>query len=186
MLWGARAVVEVVDMLAAAAAAVAAVDFFVIVSACRCVCFTVVVVMVAVACLRYRHGHHRHLSLPFLLCFILFQHESFWVNHYASKVLYTVEGWVERNMDSVPQSFSDTMLSSQHTVSPLPSPSPLPLLSLPPYPPLRLVNLNPRGRQPSSNEKWNTLNLRDFFLPFFYFVFSSLVSFFTALECVCR
>eukprot|EP00904_Undaria_pinnatifida_P011109 jgi/Undpi1/7128/HiC_scaffold_22.g09602.m1 len=41
-------------------------------------------------------------------------HESFWVNHYASKVLYTVEGWVERNMDSVPQSFSDTMLSSQH------------------------------------------------------------------------
>ena len=44
------------------------------------------------------------------------------MNHYASKVLYTVEGWVERNMDSVPQSFSDTMLSSQHAVSELPPP----------------------------------------------------------------
>lgn len=45
------------------------------------------------------------------------QHESFWVNHYASKVLYTVDGWVERNMDSVPQSFADTMLSSGHQAS---------------------------------------------------------------------
>lgn len=45
------------------------------------------------------------------------QHESFWVNHYAAKVLYTVDGWVERNMDSVPQSFMDTMLSSKNEVS---------------------------------------------------------------------
>lgn len=44
------------------------------------------------------------------------QHECFWVNHYAARVLYTVEDWVERNMDSVPQSFSDTMHSSSHQV----------------------------------------------------------------------
>ncbi|CAM9530215.1 unnamed protein product, partial [Hapterophycus canaliculatus] len=42
--------------------------------------------------------------------------ESFWVSHYASKVLYTVDGWVERNMDSVPQSFSETLLASKHKV----------------------------------------------------------------------
>eukprot|EP00903_Cladosiphon_okamuranus_P015046 g13919.t2 len=42
--------------------------------------------------------------------------ESFWVSHYASKVLYTVDGWVEGNMDSVPQSFTETMLSSKHKV----------------------------------------------------------------------
>lgn len=39
------------------------------------------------------------------------------MSHYASKVLYTVDGWVEGNMDSVPQSFSETMLSSENKVS---------------------------------------------------------------------
>lgn len=39
------------------------------------------------------------------------------MSHYASKVLYTVDGWVERNMDNVPQSFSETLLASKHKVS---------------------------------------------------------------------
>lgn len=38
------------------------------------------------------------------------------MSHYASKVLYTVDGWVERNMDNVPQSFSETLLASKHKV----------------------------------------------------------------------
>ena len=45
------------------------------------------------------------------------QRECFWVKHYAGKVKYTVEGWVERNMDRIPQSFNDTLQSSTHKVS---------------------------------------------------------------------
>ncbi|CAM9166452.1 unnamed protein product [Ascophyllum nodosum] len=40
--------------------------------------------------------------------------ECFNVKHYAGKVKYTVEGWVERNMDNIPQSFNDTLQSSSH------------------------------------------------------------------------
>lgn len=36
------------------------------------------------------------------------------MKHYAGKVKYTVEGWVERNMDKIPQSFNDTLQSSTH------------------------------------------------------------------------
>lgn len=34
------------------------------------------------------------------------------MKHYAGKVKYTVDGWVERNMDRVPESFNDTLQSS--------------------------------------------------------------------------
>lgn len=44
------------------------------------------------------------------------QRENFWVKHYAGKVKYTVEGWVERNMDRVPESFSGTLAASTHKV----------------------------------------------------------------------
>eukprot|EP00904_Undaria_pinnatifida_P007215 jgi/Undpi1/3623/HiC_scaffold_16.g06993.m1 len=40
--------------------------------------------------------------------------ECFWVKHYAGKVKYTIGGWVERNMDSIPQSFNDTLQTSKH------------------------------------------------------------------------
>lgn len=40
------------------------------------------------------------------------QRECFWVKHYAGKVKYTIGGWVERNMDSIPQSFNDTLATS--------------------------------------------------------------------------
>lgn len=50
------------------------------------------------------------------LCLCL-QRECFWVKHYAGKVKYTVEGWVERNMDRIPQSFKDTLNSSVLNVS---------------------------------------------------------------------
>eukprot|EP00752_Nemacystus_decipiens_P008749 g7810.t1 len=43
-------------------------------------------------------------------------HEHFWVKHYAGKVKYTVHGWVERNMDRVPESFSSTLATSMHKV----------------------------------------------------------------------
>eukprot|EP00903_Cladosiphon_okamuranus_P011132 g10508.t1 len=42
--------------------------------------------------------------------------ENFWVKHYAGKVKYTVEGWVERNMDRIPESFNRTLASSSHKV----------------------------------------------------------------------
>ncbi|CAM9539979.1 unnamed protein product, partial [Ectocarpus fasciculatus] len=42
--------------------------------------------------------------------------ENFWVKHYAGKVKYTVEGWVERNMDRIPESFGGTLAASTHTV----------------------------------------------------------------------
>ncbi|CAM9178970.1 unnamed protein product, partial [Hapterophycus canaliculatus] len=42
--------------------------------------------------------------------------ENFWVKHYAGKVKYTVQGWVERNMDSVPESFGGTLVTSTHKV----------------------------------------------------------------------
>eukprot|EP00752_Nemacystus_decipiens_P009414 g8417.t1 len=42
--------------------------------------------------------------------------ENFWVKHYAGKVKYTVEGWVERNMDRVPESFSATLAASTNQV----------------------------------------------------------------------
>lgn len=45
------------------------------------------------------------------------QRECFWVKHYAGKVKYTVEGWVERNMDRVPESFSSTLAASTSKVS---------------------------------------------------------------------
>lgn len=38
------------------------------------------------------------------------------MKHYAGKVKYTVEGWVERNMDRVPVSFNETLQSSTHKV----------------------------------------------------------------------
>lgn len=44
------------------------------------------------------------------------QRENFWVKHYAGKVKYTVEGWVERNMDRIPESFGGTLAASTHTV----------------------------------------------------------------------
>lgn len=40
------------------------------------------------------------------------QRDCFWVKHYAGKVKYTIGGWVERNMDSIPQSFNDTLATS--------------------------------------------------------------------------
>ena len=46
------------------------------------------------------------------------QRECFWVKHYAGKVKYTVEGWVERNMDRVPVSFHDTLQNSKNKVRP--------------------------------------------------------------------
>ncbi|CBJ30507.1 conserved unknown protein [Ectocarpus siliculosus] len=42
--------------------------------------------------------------------------ENFWVKHYAGKVKYTVEGWVERNMDRIPESFGGTLAASTHAV----------------------------------------------------------------------
>eukprot|EP00752_Nemacystus_decipiens_P009380 g8383.t1 len=42
--------------------------------------------------------------------------ECFWVKHYAGKVKYTIGGWVERNMDSIPQSFNDTLATSTSQV----------------------------------------------------------------------
>lgn len=45
------------------------------------------------------------------------QRENFWVKHYAGKVKYTVHGWVERNMDRVPESFSSTLGASTHKVT---------------------------------------------------------------------
>eukprot|EP00903_Cladosiphon_okamuranus_P006607 g6454.t1 len=42
--------------------------------------------------------------------------ENFWVKHYAGKVKYTVEGWVERNMDRVPESFNMTLATSSSQV----------------------------------------------------------------------
>ncbi|CAM9101018.1 unnamed protein product, partial [Hapterophycus canaliculatus] len=42
--------------------------------------------------------------------------ENFWVKHYAGKVKYTVKGWVERNMDRIPDSFSRTLSTSTHKV----------------------------------------------------------------------
>ncbi|CAM9285240.1 unnamed protein product, partial [Hapterophycus canaliculatus] len=39
--------------------------------------------------------------------------ECFWVKHYAGKVKYTIGGWVERNMDSIPQSFNETLATSK-------------------------------------------------------------------------
>lgn len=38
------------------------------------------------------------------------------MKHYAGKVKYTVEGWVERNMDRVPESFNSTLAASAHKV----------------------------------------------------------------------
>lgn len=48
----------------------------------------------------------------------MIQRENFWVKHYAGKVKYTVEGWVERNMDPVPESFGETLAASAHKVRP--------------------------------------------------------------------
>ncbi|CAM9208802.1 unnamed protein product [Ascophyllum nodosum] len=42
--------------------------------------------------------------------------ESFSVKHYAGTVKYTVEGWVDRNMDNVPQAFGAYLGSSVHQV----------------------------------------------------------------------
>lgn len=39
------------------------------------------------------------------------------MKHYAGKVKYTVHGWVERNMDRVPESFSSTLATSTHKVT---------------------------------------------------------------------
>lgn len=39
------------------------------------------------------------------------------MKHYAGKVKYTVGGWVERNMDSIPQSFNDTLKASTNQAS---------------------------------------------------------------------
>lgn len=50
---------------------------------------------------------------------LLHQRDCFWVKHYAGKVKYTVHGWVERNMDSIPSSFSDTLQSSTHQARPV-------------------------------------------------------------------
>lgn len=50
---------------------------------------------------------------------LLQQRECFWVKHYAGKVKYTVHGWVERNMDSIPSSFNDTLQSSTHQARPV-------------------------------------------------------------------
>ncbi|CAN0184909.1 unnamed protein product, partial [Hapterophycus canaliculatus] len=44
--------------------------------------------------------------------------ENFWVKHYAGKVKYTVEGWVDRNMDRIPESFGGTLGASTHQVRP--------------------------------------------------------------------
>ena len=38
------------------------------------------------------------------------------MKHYAGTVKYTVEGWVDRNMDNVPQAFGAYLGSSVHQV----------------------------------------------------------------------
>lgn len=38
------------------------------------------------------------------------------VKHYAGTVKYTVHGWVDRNMDNVPQAFGTSLASSSHEV----------------------------------------------------------------------
>lgn len=50
------------------------------------------------------------------------------MKHYAGKVKYTVGGWVERNMDSIPQSFNDTLQTSQHQARSLSTSSNIPFV----------------------------------------------------------
>ncbi|CAN0287711.1 unnamed protein product, partial [Ectocarpus sp. 8 AP-2014] len=67
---------------------------------------------------RYLDGLHktyaRHQDFPWTQPRDM--RENFWVKHYAGKVKYTVEGWVERNMDRIPESFGGTLAASTHTV----------------------------------------------------------------------
>ncbi|CAM9665996.1 unnamed protein product [Ascophyllum nodosum] len=67
---------------------------------------------------RYLDGLHktyaRHQDFPRTAAKDM--RECFWVKHYAGKVKYTIGGWVERNMDSIPQSFNDTLRSSTNNV----------------------------------------------------------------------
>ena len=67
---------------------------------------------------RVRPRQHGEKSFTYATLLALFseQRECFWVKHYAGKVKYTVEGWVERNMDRVPPSFHDTLHRSTHKV----------------------------------------------------------------------
>lgn len=46
------------------------------------------------------------------------QRECFSVKHYAGTVKYTVEGWVDRNMDSIPVAFAASLGTSGHKVRP--------------------------------------------------------------------
>ncbi|CAM9886122.1 unnamed protein product, partial [Ectocarpus sp. 12 AP-2014] len=63
---------------------------------------------------RYLDGLHktyaRHMDFPRTQPKDM--RDCFWVKHYAGKVKYTIGGWVERNMDSIPQSFNDTLATS--------------------------------------------------------------------------
>ncbi|CAB1114761.1 unnamed protein product [Ectocarpus sp. CCAP 1310/34] len=63
---------------------------------------------------RYLEGLHktyaRHMDFPRTQPKDM--RDCFWVKHYAGKVKYTIGGWVERNMDSIPQSFNDTLATS--------------------------------------------------------------------------
>ncbi|CAM9621035.1 unnamed protein product, partial [Ectocarpus sp. 13 AM-2016] len=52
--------------------------------------------------------------------------ECFSVKHYAGTVKYTVEGWVERNMDSIPVAFAASLGTSTHKASPRDTPPPPP------------------------------------------------------------
>lgn len=60
---------------------------------------------------------YSYLLSPFSLWSARCQRDCFNIKHYAGKVKYTVKGWVERNMDRIPQSFNDTLQSSSHAVS---------------------------------------------------------------------
>lgn len=50
-------------------------------------------------------------------CLLAAQRECFSVKHYAGTVKYTVEGWVDRNKDSIPPAFAASLGSSSHKVS---------------------------------------------------------------------
>lgn len=45
--------------------------------------------------------------------------QFFSVKHYAGSVKYTVDGWVEKNMDTIPKVFETALGSSEHKASPV-------------------------------------------------------------------
>ena len=54
--------------------------------------------------------------VPVVFVLLAAQRECFSVKHYAGTVKYTVEGWVDRNKDSIPPAFAASLGSSSHKV----------------------------------------------------------------------